>query len=99
ATAAMLTLSLGIGANTAIFSVVYGVLLKALPYADPQSLVSVWGGRSLAEFVGVRDGNRTLQGVAAYMDRIGIGLSGTGEPARLASALASADVFRVLVVR
>jgi len=98
AAAAILTLSLGIGANTAIFSVVYGVLLKALPYADPQSLVSVWGGRSLAEFVGVRDGNRTLQGVAAYMDRIGIGLSGTGEPARLAGALASADLFRVLGV-
>src|SRR5207253_284596 len=75
-----------------------GALLKALPYADPQSLVSVWGGRALAEFVGVRDGNRTLQGVAAYMDRIGIGLSGTGEPARLAGALASADLFRVLGV-
>ena len=95
---AVLTLALGIGANTAIFSVVYGALLKALPYADPQSLVSVWGGRALAEFVGVRDGNRTLQGVAAYMDRIGIGLSGTGEPARLAGALASADLFRVLGV-
>src|SRR5437773_9382562 len=95
---AVLTLALGIGANTAIFSVVYGVLLKPLPYDDPQSLVSVWGGRSLAEFVGVRDRNRTLQSVAAYMDRVGVGLSGTGEPARLAGALASADLFRVLGV-
>src|SRR6266516_1602719 len=98
ATAAILTLALGIGANTAIFSVVYGVLLKPLPYDHPQSLVSVWGGRSLAEFVGVRDRNHTLQGVAAYMDRVGISLSGTGEPARLAGALASAELFRVLGV-
>ena len=97
-TVAVLTLALGIGANTAIFSVVYGVLLKPLPYDDPRSLVSVWGARSLAEFVGVRDRNHTLQGVAAYLDRVGVSLSGTGEPARLAGALASADLFRVLGV-
>src|SRR5438094_1557678 len=94
----MLTLALGIGANTAIFSVVYGVLLRPLPYHNPQSLVSVWGGRSLAEFVGVRDRNHTLQSVAACMDRVGVSLSGTDEPARLAGALASADLFRVLGV-
>src|SRR5439155_24508860 len=52
----------------------------------------------VAEFVGVRGRNRALQGVAAYMDRVGIGLSGTGEPARLAGALASADLFGVLGV-
>src|SRR5256885_6500873 len=97
-TVAALTLAVGIGANPAIFSVVYGVLLKPLPYDDPQSVVSVWGGRSLAEFVGVRDRNRTLLSVAAYRDRVGVGLSGTGEPARLAGALASAELFRVLGV-
>jgi len=98
AAVAVLTLALGIGANTAIFSVVYGVLLRPLPYDHSRSLVSAWGGRSLAEFVGVRDRNHTLQGVAAYMDRVGISLSGTGEPARLAGALASAELFRVLGV-
>src|SRR5436309_930214 len=98
AAVAVLTLALGIGANTTIFSVVYGVLLRPLPYHNPQSLVSVWGGRSLAEFVGVRDRNHTLQSVAACMDRVGVSLSGTDEPARLAGALASADLFRVLGV-
>jgi putative ABC transport system permease protein len=94
---AVLTLALGIGANTAIFSVVYGVLLRPLPYAHPESLVSVWdGGHSLAEFVGVRDRNRTLVATAAYRDRVGIGLSGDAEPVQLAGAQVTADLFRVL---
>ncbi len=96
---AVLTLALGIGANTAIFSVVDGVLLRALPFADPGALVSVWdGGHSKAEFVGVRDHNRTLEDVAAYRDRVGFSLSGGGKPARLYGSQATSELFRVLGV-
>src|SRR3972149_5312274 len=78
---AVLTLALGIGANTAIFSVVNAVLLRPLPYDRPQMLMSVWdGGHSKAEFTRVRDQNRTLERVAAYMDRVGVRVSGDGGP-------------------
>jgi predicted permease len=94
---AVLTLALGIGANTAIFSVVNAVLLRPLPYDRPQMLMSVWdGGHSKAEFTRVRDQNRTLERVAAYMDRVGFSVSGDGEPARLTGAYVSADLFGVL---
>jgi putative ABC transport system permease protein len=96
---AVVTLGLGIGANTAIFSVVNAVLLKPLPYADPEELVSVWdGGHSRAEFAGVRDRARTLARSAAYFPNYGMSLSGDGPPELVVTAQVSADFFSVLGV-
>ena len=94
---AVVTVGLGIGANTAIFSVVNAVLLKPLPYVDPSALVSVWdGGHSRAEFVGVRDRVKTLESSAAYLPNYSMSLSGDGPPQRVVTSLVSADFFGVL---
>jgi putative ABC transport system permease protein len=94
------TLALGIGANSAIFSVVNAVLLKPLPFPDTESLVSVWdGGHSRAEYAYIRDRTRTLESVATYAPNYGASLSGDGEPLRLTSAMVSATFFDVLRVR
>lgn len=76
AASAILALALGIGANTAVFSVVYAVLLKPLPYAEAERLVRVYelntsrgigpGRISPGTFVDVRARNRTLEGLAVY---------------------------------
>src|SRR5688572_4306522 len=93
------TLALGIGVNSAIFSVVNAVLLQPLPFPDTRSLVSVWdGGHSLAEFTYIRDRARTLESVATYFPNYGVSLSGTEEPMRLTSAQVSAGFFDVLRV-
>jgi predicted permease len=91
------TLALGIGANSAIFSVVNAVLLQPLPFPDTKSLVSVWdGGHSIAEFTYIRDRSRTLESVATYFPGYGVTVSGGEEPVRLTSAQVSAGFFDVL---
>ena len=102
---ALLTLALGIGANTAIFSVVHAVLLKPLPYADPERIVGIFhlsdGQRSTMSgpnFYDVKTRAKTLQDVAAY-SRTRVILTGQGEPVRLDSAEVSASMFDLLGVR
>src|SRR5713226_2113475 len=78
ATVAILALALGIGANTAIFSVVNAVLLKPLPYDEPDRLVMLWGnvqrtvverrGNSFPDFFDWRDKSRSFEAMAAVMD-------------------------------
>jgi putative ABC transport system permease protein len=86
---ALVTLAVGIGANTAIFSVVNGILLKPLPYTHPKELVAVWlaaPGLNIkdlnlgpAHYFILREQNRTFQGIGMYMGHT-VNITGLGEP-------------------
>jgi putative ABC transport system permease protein len=100
---AMLTLALGLGATTAIFSVVYGVLLQPLPYPQPDRLMAVWeiarSGRHarLADpnFDDFRDQTHTFAALAKYRNGI-VPVTGLAEPVRANVAMVSRDFFTVL---
>src|SRR5262249_27817577 len=101
---AVLTLALGIGVNSAIFSVVNGVFLQPLPYAEPSRLVAlshVSEGhrteRSGPNFVDLTRMTETLAGAAAISASRAI-LTGQGEPVRLDTAEVSANLFDLLGV-
>jgi putative ABC transport system permease protein len=95
---AVLTLALGIGANTAIFSLVDGLLLRPLPFTAPQNLVSITGTYPKGAFVSLRDEMQSLD-AAAYFEGHEFNLTGRGEPLRLSGALVSAEFFSVLGAR
>jgi predicted permease len=92
---AVLTLALGIGANTAIFSLVNGILLRPLPYSHPEQLVGVTGFYPKGGFAAMREQIRTMD-VAGYVEGYEFNLTGLGEPVRLTGTLASADLFSIL---
>jgi putative ABC transport system permease protein len=102
---AILTLALGIGANTAIFSVVYGVLLRPLPFPDAGALVYMHdtnagtpvASTSWEKFVALRDGRQTLSSMAAMTPGT-VTLTRRGEPQRLQVLRVSGDFFTVLAV-
>lgn len=94
----VLTLALGIGANTAIFSLVDNILLRPLPFPQPQNLVSVTGTYPKGAFVALRDQVRSLD-VAAYAEGHECNLNRHGDPLRLTATLVSAEFFQVLGVR
>jgi predicted permease len=98
AAVAVLTLALGIGANSAIFSLVNGILFRPLPYARPAELVSVKGFYPRGAFVAMRDEVRTMD-VATYAEGHELNLSGTGEPVRLSATMVSAELFSLLGAR
>ncbi len=103
---AALTLALGIGATTAIFSVVYGVLLSPLPYRNPEQIVRLWeqnntGGRmnfADANFADLRAQAHSLSALALYHNGIAT-VTGHGEPTRTATASVSRDFFSVMSVQ
>jgi putative ABC transport system permease protein len=95
---AVLTLALGIGANTAIFSLVDGILLRPLPFAAPQNLVSITGTFPKGGFVAMREQVQSLD-VAAYFEGHEFNLTGRGDPLRLSGVLVSSEFFSVLGAR
>jgi putative ABC transport system permease protein len=95
---AVLTLALGIGANTAIFSLVDGILLRPLPFAAPQNLVSITGTYPKGAFVAMREQMQSLD-VAAYFEGHEFNLTGRGDPVRLSAVLVSAEFFSALGTR
>ena len=105
---AVLVSALGIGANTAIFSVVNAVLLRPLPYSHPERLVKVRsvdtkrGGSgsnlSFPNFADYRAQNTTLEAISVFSDRTSV-LTGVGAPERIVGMSSSADLFDVLGVQ
>jgi putative ABC transport system permease protein len=104
--AAVLTLALGLGANTAMFSVVDAALLRPLPFHDPERLVLVWETMgdwktrwvAPANFLDWRRDARSFDGLAGY-STADVNLSGAGEPERLKSAVVSDTLFDLLGAR
>jgi putative ABC transport system permease protein len=104
---AILTLALGIGANSAIFSVIDAVLLRPLPFQKPNELVAVWSQvtrdnsvkdtESIPDYVDLRDQSKTLQALAAFTRTGGV-LNGTEEARQLYGVASTSDIFPVLAV-
>ena len=106
AAVAVLTLALAIGAATAMFSVVYGVLLRPLPYADSDRIMAVfevnaegsWSRLADPNFDDFRDQNHSFQSMAKYGTDI-VSVSGGGQPTRSRAAIVSSDFLKVFRVQ
>jgi len=103
--AAIIALALGIGANTAVFSVVNAVLLRPLPYQNSDRMVIIWGNflkfsieqtrAKAAEYVDYRDQTRSFETVAAF-NTADFNFTGGQRPARIAGASVTANIFSML---
>jgi len=102
---ALLTLAVGIGSNTAIFSVVNGILLKPLPYPHQEELVAVWLSApginikdlnlGLADYLIFREQNRTFQDIGLYMGYT-VNITGAGEPEQASSLVVTDGLLPLL---
>ena len=106
AAAAVLTLALGIGATTAIFSVVYGVLLKPLPFQEPERLVSLQQiaphgagtNHGRGTYLTYRENQQVFEGIGAW-DPTDVSITGGGNPERVQGLLVSASTLPLLRVQ
>lgn len=100
---AVLTLALGIGASSAIFSLVNSILLQPLSYDEPERLVWLWERQprlerapfTPADFLDYQSQNQTFEEISAYSNQ-GLTLTGAGEPERITGVIASTNIFRLL---
>jgi predicted permease len=98
AAAAVATLALGMGANTAMFSVVHAVMLRPLPYPDPDRLVRLRGGTSYPDLHDLASQSRSVEGLGGYRAQF-FDLTGRGAAERVDGALVTGDLFRLLGAR
>ncbi|HUJ24004.1 MAG TPA: ABC transporter permease [Bryobacteraceae bacterium] len=104
---AVLALALGIGANTAIFSVVNSILFRSLPFRDPSTLVMVWEKGTLndrnvvspANYLDWKSRNRVFGDLAAVIDIFQMNLTGAGEPEEVLAGAVSANFFQMIGVQ
>jgi hypothetical protein len=97
---AVLTLALGIGGTTAMFTVIRSVLLKPLAYRDPDRLVQISGGATSTRFEEMRNAARSYSGLGDYLDSVfDVTLSGGAEPEVLKGMTVSANFLDILEVQ
>ncbi len=98
--AAVSTLALGLGLNAAVFTAVRSVLLRPLPYREPERLVRIWPDRTIsnAELLAFQSRLRSFEQVAAFSPGWGVYSSGPGEPSHLEGARVSTNFFATLGV-
>src|SRR3954471_4907233 len=105
---AVATLALGIGANTAIFSVIRGVLLKPLPFPEPERLVGVWHtapglkipllNQSPSLYLTYRDANHTFEDTGMWTTSA-VAVTGSGEPERVPALEVTDGILSLLRVQ
>ena len=105
---AVLALALGIGANASIFSLIYGLFLRPLPYAEPDRLVRIYGeaperaltrlGASVPRYEHIRDHQQVFDGLAANTG-VAFSLTGFGDPTQIFGQRVTSNYFEVMGVR
>jgi putative ABC transport system permease protein len=105
---AILTLAVGIGANSAVYSIAEAVLLRPLPFREPERLVFVWEQNVIRDrarnvvnpgnYLEWRDRSTVFEDIAAFFPHYDLSLTGDGDPVRLDAAVVTANFFTILGV-